>query len=81
METFIWWAAMVVAIGIGIVMLRMMHSYNSQLMGKSGLTYGQYLEEMLKETRRHNEQMERLLANMDTRLGKIEERIGKEQQS
>jgi hypothetical protein len=36
------------------------------------MTSVQYMEELLKETRRHNEQLERLLASTNDRLSKLE---------
>jgi hypothetical protein len=40
------------------------------------MTSVQYLEELLKENRRHNEQLERLLASTNARLADIERRHG-----
>ncbi|MGH6816946.1 MAG: hypothetical protein ACREC6_14710 [Hyphomicrobiaceae bacterium] len=68
LNLFLSWFPMLLLIGLWVFF---MHKY-SGLFSKSGMTGSRYMEEMYKETRRHNEQLERLLTDTNERLALIE---------
>jgi ATP-dependent Zn protease len=69
LTVLIGWFPMLLLIGVFIYFTRTLMSRTRSI---SGLTSVQYMEELLKETRRHNEQLERLLASTNERLSDIE---------
>jgi hypothetical protein len=62
------WFPMLLLIAVWIYFSRIMLR---RFQSASGMTQIQYAEELLKETRRHNEQLERLLASANDRLADI----------
>ena len=67
------WFPMLLLIAVWIYFMR---AYRGQMRSQSGMTHVQYLEELLKESRRHNEQLEQLLATTNERLSDLERRRG-----
>ena len=65
-ELIVAWLPFVILIGVWVYFMR-----RQGFVGK-GMSYATYLEEMLKETRRQNEVLERLLAEMKQRVERLE---------
>ena len=63
------WFPMLLLIGVWIYFMRV---FMRRSQSQAGMTQIQYLEELLKETRRHNEQLERLLTSTNDRLAQLE---------
>jgi ATP-dependent Zn protease len=66
-SVLIGWFPMLLLIGVWIYFMR-----RFRMQSASGMTQFQYMEELLKETRRHNDQLERLLATANDRLAALE---------
>jgi hypothetical protein len=69
LTVLIGWLPMLLLIGVFIYFTRTLMSRTRSI---SRLISVQYMEELLKETRRHNEHVERLLASTNERLSIIE---------
>jgi hypothetical protein len=66
-EILVAWAPLLVIFAVWLLIMR-------QMRGKDGLTSGQYMSEILKETRRQNDLLERLVGNMEQRVARLEDR-------
>ncbi|MEZ5843587.1 MAG: hypothetical protein R3D27_07615 [Hyphomicrobiaceae bacterium] len=67
LETLIAWLPMLILIGVWIYFMR-------QMRGKGGLTQFEYMEQLLAETRRHNNELEKILNRIDERLARLEQK-------
>jgi ATP-dependent Zn protease len=66
-ELIVAWLPLVILVGLWFIVMRRMN-------GPTGISQGQYMHEILAETKRQNEALFKLLAVMDERLKRLEAR-------